>query len=137
MVFIHQKGDFPADVFSMVGAIVGATLEIYRAALRVLLPTPSKSHYIFNLRDFARVILGCCLVNKDALENRKAFLRLWVHEVLRVFGDRLADHTDFVWLYNLLRECVRSHFRENFDALFEHLGRVDGKVGSSSNTSMA
>lgn len=51
-----------------------------------------------------------------------------MHEVLRVFGDRLADDADFVWLYNLLRECVRSHFRENFDALFEHLGRVDGKV---------
>jgi dynein heavy chain len=73
--FRRQKGEFPPDVFSMVGQIVSATLEIYRAALRVLLPTPSKSHYIFNLRDFARVILGCCLVNKDALENRKSFLR--------------------------------------------------------------
>lgn len=107
---------------------MSGTLEIYRAALRVLLPTPSKSHYVFSLRDFARVIHGCCLINKDAVENRKTFLRLWVHEVLRVFGDRLVDENDMNWLYNMLRECVRTHFRENFDALFEHLGRVDGKV---------
>ena len=56
------------------------------------------------------------------------YVRLWVHEVLRVFGDRLVDESDFNWLYNILRECVRNYFRENFDALFEHLGRIDGKV---------
>ena len=48
--------------------------------------------------------------------------------MLRVFGDRLVDENDTNWLYNILRECVRSHFRENFDALLEHLGRTDGKV---------
>lgn len=45
-----------------------------------------------------------------------------------MFGDRLVDENDTNWLYNMLRECVRSHFRENFDALLEHLGRTDGKV---------
>ncbi len=74
---ILQKGGFPPDVFSLVGSIVSGTLEIYRAALRVLLPTPSKSHYIFSLRDFARVIHGCCLIHKDAVENRKTYLRLF------------------------------------------------------------
>ncbi|XP_045030294.1 dynein axonemal heavy chain 7 isoform X2 [Daphnia magna] len=126
---IHlSKGGFPPDVFSLVGSIVSATLEIYRAALRVLLPTPSKAHYVFSLRDFARVIHGCCLIQKDAVENRKTFLRLWIHEVLRVFGDRLVDENDTNWLYNMLRECVRTHFRENFDSLLEHLGRTDGRV---------
>jgi hypothetical protein len=54
--------------------------------------------------------------------------RLWIHEVLRVFGDRLVDENDTNWLYNMLRECVRTHFRENFDGLLEHLGRTDGRV---------
>jgi len=48
--------------------------------------------------------------------------------VLRVFGDRLVDENDTNWLYNMLRECVRTHFRENFDGLLEHLGRTDGRV---------
>ncbi len=47
---------------------------------------------------------------------------------MRVFGDRLVDENDTNWLYNMLRECVRTHFRENFDGLLEHLGRTDGRV---------
>jgi len=38
--------------------VTTATINIYRAVSRELLPTPSKSHYLFNTRDLAKIIQG-------------------------------------------------------------------------------
>ncbi|MEW5313998.1 MAG: hypothetical protein WDW38_005527 [Sanguina aurantia] len=38
--------------------ITSATIAVYRAVSRELLPTPSKSHYLFNTRDMAKIVAG-------------------------------------------------------------------------------
>jgi hypothetical protein len=50
------KRGFPPSAPPLAGPLVAATLQLYRAAAARLLPTPAKSHYLFNLRDFARVV---------------------------------------------------------------------------------
>lgn len=46
-----------------------------------LLPTPAKSHYTFNLRDFSRVIRGVLLIKKDALTDKKTLNRYCVYVI--------------------------------------------------------
>ena len=50
-----------------------------------------KSHYTFNLRDFSKVILGICMAGKKEVSNSDVAIRLWAHETVRVFGDRLIN----------------------------------------------
>lgn len=47
--------------------------------------------------------------------------RLWVHEILRVFSDRLVDEVDINWLILQLHKTVKEHMETDFDALFEDL----------------
>ncbi|GFS75046.1 dynein heavy chain 12, axonemal [Trichonephila clavipes] len=74
---IHFKNNhFPAEALITAEAIVSATAAIYNAVTAHLLPTPAKSHYTFNLRDFARVIHGCCLIKPKSLEKKKILISL-------------------------------------------------------------
>ncbi|CAB0001089.1 unnamed protein product [Nesidiocoris tenuis] len=119
---------FSKDFDPCIEQIVGATLSIYKESLAQLLPTPAKSHYTFNLRDFSRVIQGVLLSVPEAMENLRAMKRLWVHEVLRVYYDRLVDDNDRDWLFNTLHIVCKDSLDEDMDQLFEHLCEPGVKV---------
>ena len=38
--------------------VVFSTIEIYEKLSATLLPTPTRFHYLFNLRDISRVVQG-------------------------------------------------------------------------------
>ena len=46
---------FPEAVRNTTGKLVESVLVVYDTIRNELLPTPSKSHYTFNLRDIAKV----------------------------------------------------------------------------------
>ncbi|XP_024941329.1 dynein heavy chain 7, axonemal [Cephus cinctus] len=112
---------FSKDFDPCIDQIVLATLDIYKESLQNLLPTPTKSHYLFNLRDFSRVIQGVLLSVPETMPNLVSMKRLWVHEVLRVFGDRLVDDSDITWLIQQLHVTVKEFMELNMDDMFRDL----------------
>lgn len=60
-----KKGGFSPDIVKFTHKLINGTIDMYRTAMQELLPTPMKSHYLFNLRDLAKVIFGVCMSEKE------------------------------------------------------------------------
>ena len=118
---IYKRNGHAADVIQSCNNIVNATIEVYNFALTEMLPTPSKSHYVFNLRDISRVVTGCTMLRKESTDTKKMFSKIWCHEVLRVFFDRLVDSDDRNLAFNKLNECLKTHFKDKMSELFDDL----------------
>ena len=126
-VFFKTRG-FQPEAAGVIGPIIQSTIAIYNTLRDSLLPVPEKAHYIFSLSDIEKLMDGCTLLPKELSDNKKMYTRIWVHECLRVFNDRLTSTNDTAILFEKIKHCVKTIFRENFDSAFEHLGKVDGFV---------
>jgi dynein heavy chain, axonemal len=106
---------FPEDVKAAAAKITGATLTLYNTIIEKLPPTPSKFHYIFNLRDLGRVYEGVCLASPAIVSSGPGLVRLWRNEVFRIFGDRLINQGDVDLVAGLLAEQVKRNFPDAAD----------------------
>mmetsp|Transcript_44398 Transcript_44398/g.32455 ORF Transcript_44398/g.32455 Transcript_44398/m.32455 type:complete len:160 (-) Transcript_44398:616-1095(-) len=90
--FLLQNDTSGLDIFAE--PIIKASVEIYAKTIKDFLPTPTKSHYTFNLRDLSKVIQGMLMINLEYLDSKDLLVYLWTHETFRVFRDRLVDEKD-------------------------------------------
>ncbi|KAF9413227.1 hypothetical protein HW555_008507 [Spodoptera exigua] len=118
---------FSKEFDPCIDELVNGTLEVYKECKMNLLPTPSKSHYTFNLRDFSRVILGVLLSVPEVTPDLQSIKRLWVHECLRVFSDRLVEDSDRQWFVSCLRAATTAHLNDDFDAMLSRLTDTPGE----------
>ncbi|KAJ1562107.1 Dynein heavy chain 7, axonemal, partial [Cladochytrium tenue] len=125
--------DFSEEVRSLSQSIVAATLDMYKWIIVHLLPTPAKTHYTFNLRDFSRVVQGITLCRPHCFGTSDQIIRLWAHEVYRVFYDRLVSDDDRDSLFAHLVEVVRVHYRADADVVFKTIATGAPDDGGSNN----
>ena len=132
----HMRvSNMPDDISNISNKVVAATLELYQSSMSYLLPTPAKSHYTFNLRDFSRIIQGIALVHPYEGFGCTQLVRLWCHEGARVIMDRLVSVDDQKWFMKLLDALVQKHFQMSMSTdVIGHLD-PDGK-GRPSLTAM-
>ncbi|XP_076263714.1 dynein heavy chain at 16F [Rhynchophorus ferrugineus] len=102
--------EFSNEVRDLGEYMVNAAVDIYDRIASDLLPTPSKSHYIFNLRDLSKCIQGITQADSGTMRTENEMLRLFYHECLRVFHDRLINVEDKSYFYFLMREICGRNF---------------------------
>jgi len=114
--------NFGDEVKPLGDMMTTATIEIYNLISTELLPTPAKTHYVFNMRDLSRVFQGVLRADQQFVDSRDAMLRLWVHECFRVFHDRLIDDTDRKWFTKAMDDKLNSIFQTSWNQTFSAPG---------------
>uniref|UniRef100_A0A452TJF6 Dynein axonemal heavy chain 6 n=1 Tax=Ursus maritimus TaxID=29073 RepID=A0A452TJF6_URSMA len=102
--------DFPPAVKQTASNIVEAAVEIYNRMSVDLLPTPAKSHYVFNLRDLSKCVQGILQCDPGTIREEIQIFRLFCHECQRVFHDRLINNEDKHYFHTILTEMANKHF---------------------------
>lgn len=92
--------------------MTAALLQFFEFTLERLPPTPSKFHYIFNLRDLGRVCEGICMATPDKFDKAAGLVRLWRSEIKRIFCDRLTCDADST----LVDGAISTILKESFSA---------------------
>ena len=85
---------FDEEIKNLSQPLALATINLFNIIQENFLPTPAKSHYIFNMRDISKVFQGLYQADKNFYEGKEQIMKLWAHEVLRVFNDRLNSFDD-------------------------------------------
>ncbi|KAG9262045.1 dynein heavy chain 10, axonemal [Astyanax mexicanus] len=107
---------FEECIRNMCDKLTFCTLELYKTIIKDLPPTPSKFHYIFNLRDLSRVYNGLTLTNAERFLTEAQFVRVWRNECLRVFYDRLINETDKALVQGHIKSLIQEHFGSELDS---------------------
>ena len=113
-------GSFQRDVKKLKKPIVEATIAMFFETQEIMLPTPQKAHYTFNLRDVAKVFQGILQITPDNCKSQTTMSRLWIHEMQRVFHDRLVSAEDKVTFNTMIADKIKRIFKSDmsYDELF-------------------
>ena len=109
----HLAGFVP-PIQKLLDPIVQATIDtLVQGILNTpcFLPSASKFHYQFNLKDVGNIFQGMLNTNPNVFKDGAAkFARVWLHECYRVFSDRLVSAADQGELQGILEKVAGKHF---------------------------
>lgn len=89
--------------------IVKSSVQIYQRAINDFLPTPTKCHYTFNLRDLSKVVQGMLMCRNEDIPDKDYLVYLYVSETFRVFRDRLIDDKDRQKFNEMAHQILEDH----------------------------
>ncbi|XP_021268215.1 dynein heavy chain 10, axonemal isoform X2 [Numida meleagris] len=106
---------FNESISAISETITVCTLELYKRIVCDLPPTPSKFHYIFNLRDLSRVYNGLILTTPERFQTVTQMVRVWRNECLRVFHDRLINEADKALVQGHIKNLIEENFSDELE----------------------
>jgi len=106
----NQKAGATKGAIEISAKLTSATIDVWDKVKRSLLPTPSRFHYLFNMRELSRVFQGIMETPLEVIIDDVRLISLWKHECTRVFADKLARQQDKDFIDKVILEFMPVHF---------------------------
>lgn len=90
--------------------LTAASLEVYHRC-KDAFTADTQPHYIYSPRELTRWVRGIYHATAGRSQTSLAYLvKIWAHEALRLFCDRLVDESERRVFHELLKNAVSKHF---------------------------
>ena len=116
-----QRENFESAIKGMTDKVVRLSLSLLDRVQSALRPVPRRNHYQFNLGDVGRVIHGLLSCTKTMVDGQDSLLKLWAHESMREFSDRLVTASERLQFVHILDAVLSEHFDSSTKHLFHEL----------------
>ncbi|XP_075954128.1 dynein axonemal heavy chain 8-like [Anarhichas minor] len=107
--YFHTCRKFKLEISAMVKRLVSAGRIVWQWTKTKMLPTPSKFHYIFNLRDLSRIWQGMLNIKAKECNDIPTLLALFKSECTRVIADRCVCSEDREWFEKAVSRVIQEH----------------------------
>jgi len=124
-ILSNKLVDFDESVKSLCDGIVLASIEVFKSVCSDFPAVRHNPHFCFSVRDLTNVFRGLCQSSKADIDSKDLFLKLWVHESLRVYSDRFDDVEDTKTFQKIMDDKLNASFECNWKQLF---GKASGPL---------
>ena len=110
--------NFTPKIQGFINNLMAATISLHRDTSAKFLPSAVKFHYNFTMRDLSNVIKGLLNARPKEYTTTGQLSRLWYHEVMRVFGDRLVTEVEVQRFRDLAVDSGKKAMEEEGDIVY-------------------
>lgn len=135
LTLLFNPKKYSQDVIATKDILTDATITLWDLVRKKLLPTPTKFHYVFNIRELSRVFQGICNVAQATeykviqnslnapgkMKSDHFLVSLWRHECERVFEDKLLNQQDKKVFHDFMDKVTIEKFKEPIDVSEDEL----------------
>lgn len=112
---------FKGSIQELVAPVIKAALTLHTDVEKNFRKTAVNFHYEFNVRHLTNIFQGLLVAKKEAIKDPDMFLKLWIHESERIYGDRLVSPENIKTYTMLVADLVRKSFGKYSSSLGKYL----------------